>query len=146
MRHGIPAVMGTLAVQSRIEARPEPGLERLYDPLLDDLVHDGPLARERFAVRWSDERALRDLVAAKRHPLPATLAAEMTEYHRRLGASPASLAALERLAKGEAVCAVAGQQPAPLGGPLYSLHKIAATDLGVTARPSKAERRTAMVR
>jgi uncharacterized protein YllA (UPF0747 family) len=46
-------------------------------------------------------------------------------YHRRLGASPASLASLDRLAHGEAVCAIAGQQPAPLGGPLYSLHKTA---------------------
>jgi uncharacterized protein YllA (UPF0747 family) len=121
------AVMGTLAVRSRIEALPKPGLERLYDPLLDDLVHHGPVARERFPVRWSDEQALRELASAKRHALPATLAAEMAEYHRRLGASPASLAALERLARGEAVCTVSGQQPAPLGGPLYSLHKIAAS-------------------
>src|SRR5207249_9935519 len=45
----------------------------------------------------------------------------------RLGASAASLGALERLARGAAVCAVSGQQPAPLGGPLYSLHKIATT-------------------
>lgn len=128
----MPVVMGTLAVRSRIEARPEPGLERLYDPLLDDLVHDGPLSRERFPVRWSDERALRELASAKRHPLPAGLAAEMTDYHRRLGAPPASLAALGRLARGEAVCAVSGQQPAPLMGPLYSLHKIAAS-VGLSA-------------
>lgn len=47
----------------------------------------------------------------------------MTDYHRRLGASQASLANLERLVRGEAVATVAGQQPAPLGGPLYSLHK-----------------------
>ncbi len=124
--------MGTLAVRSRIEARPEPGFERLYDPLVDDLVHDGPLARERFAARWSDERSLRKLAEAKRRPLPAALAAELTEYHRRLGASPASLASLDRLVRGEAVCTVSGQQPAPLGGPLYSLHKIA-TSVGMSA-------------
>ncbi|HEY6867329.1 MAG TPA: bacillithiol biosynthesis BshC [Candidatus Eisenbacteria bacterium] len=118
--------MGALAVRSRIEARPEPGLERLYDPLLDDLVHGGPLARERFPVRWDDDAGLSALAAAKRRALPRELSAEMTEYHRRLGASAASLAALDRLARGEAVCTVAGQQPAPLGGPLYSLHKIAA--------------------
>src|SRR5205085_6474000 len=41
-------------------------------------------------------------------------------------ASPASLAALDRMGRGEAVCSIAGQQPAPLGGPLYSLHKVAA--------------------
>ncbi len=124
--------MGTLAVRSRIEARPEPGLERLYDPLLDDLVHDGPLARQRFPVRWSDEPGLRALAEAKRRPLPGALAAEMADYHRRLGASPASLAALDRLARGEAVCTVSGQQPGPLGGPLYSLHKIAAS-VGMSA-------------
>ena len=120
-------VMGTLAVRSRIEARPEAGFERLYDPLVNDLVHDGPLSRSRFAVHWSDERALRDLAEAKRQALPRELAAEMADYHRRLGASPASMASLERLARGEAVCTVSGQQPAPLGGPLYSLHKIAAS-------------------
>ncbi len=129
-------VTGTLAVRSRIEARPTPGLERLHDPLLDDLAHDGPLARERFPVRWSDERGLAGLAEAKRKPLPAALAAELTDYHRRLGASPASLAALERLARGEAVAAVAGQQPSPLGGPLYSLHKIASA-VGMSAEVAR---------
>ena len=119
--------MGTLAVRSRIEARPEPGLERLHDALLDDLAHDGPLARERFPVRWKDDAGLKGLAEAKRRPLPRELAAELAEVHRRLGASPASLASLERLARGEAVCTVSGQQPAPLGGPLYSLHKIASS-------------------
>jgi len=119
--------MGTLAVRSRIAIRNEPGLERLYDPLSDDLVRDGPVARARFLSRWSDDRGLTALANAKRRALPRELAAELAEYHRRLGAAPASLAALERLARGEAVCAVAGQQPAPLGGPLYSLHKIAST-------------------
>ena len=119
--------MGTLAVRSRIEARPEPGLERLHDALLDDLAHDGPLARERFPVRWSDDAGLKALAGAKRRALPRELAEEMAEFHRRLGASPASLAALEGLTRGEAVCTVSGQQPAPLGGPLYSLHKIASS-------------------
>jgi len=126
------AVMGTLPVRARIAPGPAPGLERLHDPLLDDLVHDGPLARERFATRWSDDGALRALAAAKRAPLAAPLAAELADYHRRLGASEASLAALDRLARGAAVCAVSGQQPAPLGGPLYSLHKIA-TSVGLCA-------------
>jgi uncharacterized protein YllA (UPF0747 family) len=121
------SVMRTLAVRARIEARPEPRFERLYDPLVDDLAHDGPIARQRFATRWCDEAALKKLAEAKRAPLPAALAAELIDLHRRLGAGPRSLAALERLARGEAVCAVSGQQPAPLGGPLYSLHKIATT-------------------
>jgi len=81
--------------------------------------------RERFAQLWTDTSAVKSLAAAKRAPLDPALAREMAEYHRRLGASPASLANLERLARGEAVATVAGQQPAPLGGPLYSLHKTA---------------------
>jgi uncharacterized protein YllA (UPF0747 family) len=99
----------------------------LADPIALDLLAGGPIARERIATSWRDTDALRALANAKRAPLPATLADSLAEYHRRLGASPASMANLERLARGEAVAAVAGQQPAPLGGPLYSLHKTAAT-------------------
>jgi hypothetical protein len=43
--------------------------------------------------------------------------------HRRLGASARSLAHVEALAEGRAFAIVAGQQPGPLGGPLYSWHK-----------------------
>src|SRR5262249_31723572 len=68
---------------------------------------------------------LEECAEAKRRPLPGALAEELRAWHRRLGASPESLANLELLARGEAVCTVAGQQPAPLGGPLYSLHKTA---------------------
>src|SRR5262245_19002967 len=96
------------------------------DPLSLDLLAGGPVSRERIATSWRDTEALRSLATAKRAPLPAALAESLAEYHRRLGASPASLANLEKLARGEAVAAVAGQQPGPLGGPLYSLHKTAA--------------------
>ena len=99
--------------------------DRVYDPLIDDLVDGGELSHLRFPTRWPDTPALERLVAAKRAPLDAALHRELVDYHRRLGASTASLASLDRLARGEAVCAVAGQQPAPLGGPLYSLHKTA---------------------
>ena len=98
----------------------------LADPLTLDLLANGPIARERVAASWRDTDALRALAGVKRAPLPAALAESLADMHRRLGASPASLANLERLARGEAVAAVAGQQPAPLGGPLYSLHKTAA--------------------
>ena len=118
-------VTRTLALRSRVEPRREPPFDRLYDPLVDDVVHGGPVSRERFATSWRDTAALQRLAEAKRVPLPAALVRELTEYHRRLGASTASLAALDRLARGEAVCAIAGQQPAPLGGPLYSIHKTA---------------------
>jgi uncharacterized protein YllA (UPF0747 family) len=119
--------MGTLSVRARVEPRHEPRFERLFDPLLDELTRGGPLARSRFPTLWRDGDGLKRLAGAKRGPLPAELAREMADFHRRLGASPRSLAALDRLARGEAVCAVAGQQPAPLGGPLYSLHKIASS-------------------
>ncbi|HXS81600.1 MAG TPA: bacillithiol biosynthesis BshC [Methylomirabilota bacterium] len=98
----------------------------LADPLTLDLLANGPIARERVAASWRDTDALKALAGAKRAPLPSALAEALAEMHRRLGASPASLANLERLARGESVAAVAGQQPAPLGGPLYSLHKTAA--------------------
>jgi len=114
-----------LTVRARVAPRPEPPYDRLFDPLTQDLVEDGPLTRERFAMRWSDTAALRTLARAKLASLAAPLAAELAEYHRRLGASPRSMESLERLERGEAACAVAGQQPAPLGGPLYSLHKTA---------------------
>jgi uncharacterized protein YllA (UPF0747 family) len=115
----------TLSVRARLTGRPDSPTERLFDPLTHDLLSAGPVARERFAGLWTDTAAVKSLAAAKRAPLDAALAREMTDYHRRLGASPASLANLERLARGEAVVAVAGQQPAPLGGPMYSLHKTA---------------------
>ena len=114
-----------LPVLARVRPRPDPPFDRLYDSITQDLVADGPLARECFATRWHDEAGLTRLADAKRAPLPAPLVAELAEYHRRLGASERSLESLARLARGEAVCAVAGQQPAPLGGPLYSLHKTA---------------------
>lgn len=115
----------TSGLRARVVGRAEPPFDRLHDVLVADLLADGPIARERFGATLRDREALRRLAAAKRRPLPAELAREMTEYHRRLGASPASLANLERLARGDAVAAVAGQQPAPLGGPLFALHKTA---------------------
>ncbi len=117
--------MGTLAVRARVIGRPEGPFERLWDPVTADLLAGGPVASERFAARWTDTAALRSLAEAKRAPLDPALARELAEQHRRLGASAASLANLDRLARGEVVAALAGQQPAPLGGPLYSLHKLA---------------------
>ena len=130
----------TLAVRARVV--PRDGVpELLFDPLIDDLLRGGPISRERLATPWTDTAALRALADAKRRPLPADLAREMADYHRRLGASAASLANLERMARGEAVAAIAGQQPAPLGGPLYALHKTASTvglARDVTARTGAA--------
>jgi bacillithiol biosynthesis cysteine-adding enzyme BshC len=132
--------MGTLPVRARVGGvAGSPGgtvpgiLERLADPLAQDCTSGTAFARARFATLWGDAAALAALARAKLGPLPAPLAAELREYHVRLGASAASLLSLERLARGEAVCAVAGQQPGPLGGPLYALHKTAST-VGIAAR------------
>ncbi len=114
-----------LALRARVAAAADRG--PLGDALSLDLLAGGPIARERVAVQWSDTDALRELALAKRAPLDPALVREMSEYHRRLGASPATLANLDRLARGEVVATVAGQQPGPLGGPLYSLHKTAST-------------------
>lgn len=125
-----------LALRARVAAAADRG--PLGDALSLDLLAGGPIARERVATLWSDGAAVRALAEAKRGPLDPALARELTDYHRRLGASAASLANLERLARGEVVASVAGQQPAPLGGPLYSLHKTAST-VGLAA---EVERRT----
>jgi hypothetical protein len=117
----------TLAVRARVAGRADVPHDPLHDALVADLLAGGAVARERFAARWSEADAVPRLAEAKRAPIPAELARELTEYHRRLGAPAASLANLDRLARGEAVAAIAGQQPAPLGGPLYTLHKIAST-------------------
>ena len=130
LRVTAPAVRARVAagVAARVPAGAAAGPDQgpLADPLSLDVLAGGPIARERIATSWRDTDALRALASAKRAALPAALAESLTELHRRLGASPASLANLERLARGEAVAAVAGQQPGPLGGPLYSLHKTAA--------------------
>ncbi|MCC6651197.1 MAG: bacillithiol biosynthesis BshC [Candidatus Eisenbacteria bacterium] len=118
---------GTLAVRARIAGRPEAPYDRLHDALTRDLLERGPVSRERFARTWTSDDDVRALAQSKRRPLDPALARAMTAYHQRLGAGPGSLANLELLARGEAVAAVAGQQPAPLGGPLYSLHKTAST-------------------
>lgn len=115
----------TSRVLARVSGRAEAPFDRLLDPLAADLLAGGPLSRERFESTLRDRDALRRLADAKRRPLPAALARELGDYHRRLGASAASLANLDRLARGETVAAIAGQQPAPLGGPLYALHKTA---------------------
>ena len=115
-----------LTVRGRIRSGDPRFPARMMGPLAHDLEREGPLSRERFATRWPDTAALAALAEAKRAPLAPELAAALLEYHRRLGASPASLAAVDRMARGEAVAAIAGQQPGPLGGPLYSLHKTAA--------------------
>ncbi len=123
-----------LVVRARVAAHADRGPSR--DALSLDLLAGGPISRERVVTSWGDTDALRRLADAKRTPLQKELARALAEQHRRLGASPASFANLERLARGEAVATVAGQQPAALGGPLYSLHKTAST-VGLAAEVTR---------
>lgn len=116
----------TLAVRARVEAGDDPRLDRLRDPVSTALLAGDPAVAGRYATHWTDRDALARLVEAKRMPLDPGLAAALRGMHERLGAPAASLAALDRLVRGEAVAVVAGQQPAPLGGPLFSLHKTVA--------------------
>jgi len=121
----VPGALSVTALAVRARVAAGAGSGPPADPLSLDVLASGPISRERVPVSWRDTEALKRLAESKRAPLPRALADELAEMHRRLGASPASLANLDRLARGEAVAAVAGQQPAPLGGPLYSLHKTA---------------------
>jgi len=125
------AVTRPLAVRARVAPRAEPPFDRLYDSIVADAAAGGPMAR-RLAGSWADRDALQARLA-KRRPLPAPLAGAMREQHARLGASPASMTALDRLCRGEATCAIAGQQPGLFGGPLYGLHK-AASAVGMARR------------
>ena len=120
-------------MRARIAGGAEPPYDRFHDALVDDVVRGGEFARQRFATSWRDDAGLARLVQSKRRPLDPALAEALGAMHRRLGASRASLEALDRLARGEAVCTVTGQQPGPLGGPLYALHKTASA-VGLAAR------------
>src|SRR5262245_33961586 len=86
------AVSGRLAVRARVEARPEPPYDRLYDPVAADVVGRGPLERH-MAGSWRDDAVVRSR-AAKRAPFAPELARALRDQHARLGASKASLDAL----------------------------------------------------
>src|SRR5262245_13201359 len=131
------SVTSTLSVRARVLARPEPPFDRLFDPLAAAWLAGGPLA-EPLGPPWADEQALLARTR-KRAPLSEPLAAALRDYHVRLGASAHSLAALDRLSAGESTCAIAGQQPAPLGGPLFGVHKVAAA-VGLAPRAARRTR------
>ena len=119
------AVTRPWVVRAAVEGRSEPPFDRLHDPLGHSILLRDALAQEAFETSWRDDAQLTRLTR-KRAPLGPALAAALQQAHQRLGAPAASLEALAKLARGEAVCTVAGQQPAVLGGPLFSLHKVAA--------------------
>lgn len=97
------------------------------------LKRPAPPAESERWLRWHPSE-LDACVAARAGHLPAPLAPEeleeVRETHRLWGADAASLAALERLGSSSARVVVAGQQPAPLVGPLLIVYKtMAAIDL-----------------
>jgi bacillithiol biosynthesis cysteine-adding enzyme BshC len=69
---------------------------------------------------WSARAAKRGLFSLDRD-----LHAALDLEHRRLGASPESLASLRALRAGEAFAVITGQQPGLMGGPLFTYLKIA---------------------
>lgn len=71
-------------------------------------------------------------------PLEPEELEELRAFHRKAGASPPSLAALEQLGRPATRVVIAGQQPGLLAGPLYSVYK--ALGVVMLAR-SLAERR-----
>ena len=80
--------------------------------------------RSLFPRAFDDPAAWREAAARRAgHALPPALGTELVRLHERLGAGEGSRANARALAEGRALCVVAGQQPSPLGGPLYSLHK-----------------------
>jgi uncharacterized protein YllA (UPF0747 family) len=101
----------------------------------------GDAAAAALFGRGGDEAAMVTAVEERRdRPLPhrAALVAAMESHLRSLDAPAASVDAARRLAHPRAVIVIAGQQPAPLGGPLLSFAKA----LGVIALAARLEART----
>ncbi len=88
-------------------------------------VTPGSPYTQLFAHSYAD-RASWIALAGDRRPraFDPALAEALERFHRRLGASNASLDHVTALAEGRAFAVVTGQQPGPLGGPLYTWHKV----------------------
>lgn len=113
--------MNALAVRGRLDLVADQPLGRT----MAAFVRPGDPYRALFPRLFDDPAAWQQGAAARRgHVLPPGLGDELARLHERLGAGEASRANVSALAAGRALCVVAGQQPGPLGGPLYSLHKV----------------------
>jgi bacillithiol biosynthesis cysteine-adding enzyme BshC len=86
----------------------------------------GRLPAALDTLRRPERAEDRARVLADRPPfaLGVELSATLTVAHRRLGAPAAALANVARLAAGEALVVLTGQQPGLVGGPLYTRLKI----------------------
>ena len=94
------------------------------------LVNRDPIVRERFPLwYWEADHRARAVEPELRRATPE-LWDRMVRDNRRLGASAESLEVLDSIRTGRGVFVVTGQQPGLLGGPLYTLYKVAtAVDL-----------------
>src|SRR5689334_13956722 len=117
MSTGAPLVSPRVGAIDWVDGQP------LGPTLAAFVTRDSDYAR-RFAHRY-DDRATWPLLAADRRArnLDPAFADALVAFHRKLGAPAASVANAVKLAQGEAFAVVAGQQPGPLGGPLYTWHK-----------------------
>ena len=114
--------MITAATLARVAARES----ELFSSFYNDYLDESPSLQGRFAgsFRQTGQWAALDDRPRDLKLLPDYWD-ELAELHRRLGASARSLENLERLREDRAAVVITGQQPDPLGGPLFTHHKIA---------------------
>ena len=107
------------------------------DAIAAELSKDRTVTHEHGVVRSHDDMgfALAFQVSVRR-PLdlpaetvnapgaPVQRPANTVAVDQNAPALPRSLSHVAQVAEGAAVCVVAGQQPGPLGGPLYTWHKV----------------------
>lgn len=110
--------------KTALVGRIDPGTSSLLGPVLTAFVRKEPGLLALLPKSSSEPaRLLAEARARLGRALDPSLAQALESHHRRLGAGPRSMHALAELAHGRAVCVVSGQQPGPLGGPLFTWHK-----------------------
>lgn len=93
--------------------------------LYSDFLNAPDRVRRFYPVDFRDPRAAVESASAREYPAPrrAALGSILRRQAERWGFAEVSRAALERLARPDALAVVAGQQPGLFGGPLYTLYK-----------------------
>ena len=88
-----------------------------------DYVAGAASARQLFT---GDPASLwRPGYSPRRPPVGADLSRSLATYNRRIGADALALSNVNALAESSTLCVITGQQVCLLGGPVYSLYKIA---------------------
>lgn len=122
-----------------MQARPSTELT-LGGPVATALMHNFSEVERFFPYNPYDPaawRARQAEIARSYRTDRAALTQLLTAYNERLGASPAALRSLQRLAEPEALVVVAGQQAGLFTGPLYTIYK--ALTVVHLARKAEAE-------